>query len=656
MVLEFAMIRACLAALAFAFALSQPAQAWVSGWSSFGEPNCTGKFSDKECLTKPARWVRSGDGAVHLRIKEFRGLPKSKVEAIFKSQGVDWSVFERDTYWRDGNDKENKDKARLARYTLRGLYTADGKTELMPPQFLAIYPFSDKVALVKIVDGNFRIATIGKNPVLSDIPFRWASFTTNFGGLQATPMTIQFEAPGSGDTRSHHLMAPDGTILTTIDNVLVPIKRDTTQPELRDPAYYGFDSGLIGFPIRTAAGTEASVFVDSRTGAIDRIDDPLTFLRVNNGMTEQYICGQSRGKPEWGGPKSYWAAMVKVGMLPESTGLPDRNIYMPLDDRGRPLAQTTGNLFVGMARISAEDSEIVAETRGWLFVYSEKGKLTYSVAGAATDDVVSSARYQMMPENVAQMAPRLQRVADVWFGRPDQDILETVIGEPVYHTYAMEMAVRLFSDPAKGAEGGMTNWTHVPVCEPVSLTSKFLDLTSLLASTETGANPLAVVSVAAGQKKARFLATLKYWAEADERAAAKEHAYLQTTINEANADMAAGKNVRGDHGFFHAARATGGRMLDYYWRDNQRLPLIEDASDICSRFGSNSAECRLVWPWAQGIYNQEEAARQAEAERYAAKQAADRADYQRAISKPAYVSSKPKEIQYCWRESGFWNC
>ena len=650
------MIRACLAALAFAFAFSQPAHAWYTGWSTFSELNCTGKFSDKECLTKQAKWVRSGDGAIQLRIKEFRGLPKSKVEAIFKAQAVDWSVFEKDTYWREGKPAENKDKARLARYTLRGLYTDDGKTELMPPQFLAIYPFSDKTALVKTVDGNFHIATIGKNPVLSAIPFPWASFTSSYGGSQATPLTIQFEAPGSGDTRSHHIMAPDGTILTTIDNVLVPIKRDTTVPEWRDLAYYTFNSGLIGFPVRTAGGAEASVFVDSRTGAIDRIDDPLTFLRVNNGMTEQYICGQSRGKPEWGGPRSYWAAMVKVGMLPESTGLPDRSIYMPLDDRGRPLAPETATPFIGMARISAEDGKTAAETRGWLLVYSDEGKLSYSVAGAATDNIVSSARFQMMPENVAQMAPRLQRIGDVWFGRPDKDILESVIGEPVYHTYPMEMAVRLFRDPAKGAGGVLTNWTHVPVCDPLSLTNQFLDLTQLYASTETGANPLAVVSVAAGQKKAKFLATLKYWAEADERAAAKERAYLETTITKANTDMAAGNNVRGDHVFFRAARNTGGRMLEYYWRDNGRLPLIEDASEICGRFGSNSSECRLVWPWAQGLYDEADAARQAEAERYAAKQAAARADYQRAIAKPAYVSSKPKEIQYCWRESGFWNC
>ncbi len=650
------MIRACLAALALTIAAALPAHAWYTGWSSFSELNCTGKFSDKECLTKQPKWIRSGDGAVQVRIKEFRGQSKSKVAAIFKAQGADWSVFDKDTIQYGGKEDYNKEKARLARYTLRGLYTADGKTELMPPQFLAIYPFSDKVALVRTVDGNYRFATIAKNPFLSDIPFRWASFTTNFGGLQATPMTIQFEAPGSGDTRSHHLMSADAAIAATIDNVLVPIKRNTTLPEWRDPAYYAFDSGLIGFPVRTAGGAEASVFVDSRTGAIDRIDDPLTFLRVNNGMTEQYICGQSRGKPEWGGPKSYWAAMVKVGMLPESTGLPDRSIYMPLDDRGRPLALDTATPFIGMARISAEDGEIAAETRGWLFVYSEKGKLSYSVAGAATGDLVSSARYQMMPENVALMSPRLQRIGDVWFGRPDKDILETVIGEPVYHTYAMEMAVRLFSDPAKGPEGGLTSWTHVPVCEPVSLTSRFLDLTQLQASTETGANPLAVVSVAAGQKKARFIATLKYWAEADERAAAKERAYLETTITEANADMAAGKSVRGDHGFFHAARYTGGPMLEYYWRDNRRLPLIEDASEICGRFGSNSGECRLVWPWAQGLYDEADAARQAEADRYAAKAAEEQARFRKSLEPPKYVSSKPKEIRYCWRESGFWNC
>jgi hypothetical protein len=650
------MIRACLAVLAVAFAFSQPAHAWRTGWSTFSEMNCTGKFSDKECLTKQAKWVRSGDGAIELRIKEFRGQSKSKVAAIFKAQGVAWSVFDKDTIQYGGKEDYNKEKARLARYTLRGLYTADGKTELMPPHFLAIYPFSDKLALVKTVDSKFRIATIGRQTVLSDIPFSWAAFNFLYGGSRATPLTIQFETSASGGTASYHLMSPDGTIATTIDNVLVPIKRDTTVPEWRDPAYFGFNSGLIGFPVLTAGGTEASIFVDSRTGAIDRIDDPLTFLRVNNGMTEQYICGESRGKPEWGGPKSYWTAMVKVGMLPESTGLPDRSIYMPLDDRGRPLAQTTGNPFVGMARISGEDSTIKAETRGWLFVYSEKGELSYSVAGAATNDVVSSPRFQMMPENVARMAPRLQRIGDIWFGRPDKDILETVIGEPVYHTYPMELAVRLFNDPAKGAGGGLTNWTHVPVCEPVSLTSKFLDLKNLYASKDTGTNPLAVVSVVVGQKKAKFLAALKYWSEADERAAEKERAYLQTAIENAQKTMAAGTDVKGSHTFFRAARNVGGGMLDYYWRDNGRLPLIEDASEICGRFGSNSAECRLVWPWAQGIYNQEEAARQAEAERYAAKQAAKRADYQRAISKPAYVSSKPPEIRYCWRESGFWNC
>lgn len=120
--------------------------------------------------------------------------------------------------------------------------------------------------------------------------------------------------------------------------------------------------------------------------------------------------------------------------------------------------------------------------------------------------------------------------------------------------------------------------------------------------------------------------------------------------------MAAGKNVKGSHTFLRAARNVGGGMLDYYWRDNRRLPYIEDASEICSRFGSRSHECNLVWPWAQGIYDQEDAARQAEAERYAAKAAEDRERYRKSLEPPKYVSSKPPEIRYCWRENGFWNC
>ena len=57
-----------------------------------------------------------------------------------------------------------------------------------------------------------------------------------------------------------------------------------------------------------------------------------------------------------------------------------------------------------------------------------------------------------------------------------------------------------------------------------------------------------------------------------------------------------------------------------------------------------------------GLFALAYAARQAEAERYAAKAAEDRERYRKSLEPPKYVSSKPPEIRYCWRENGFWNC
>jgi len=651
------MIRAFLAALALSFAAALPAHAWLNTWGTFGELRCTGKFSKKECLVKDSAWIQSGDGAVEVRIKEVAGLSKGKLQAIFRAQGVDWSVFDENTILYGGKTEFNKEKARLERYVLRGLYTADGKTELLAPQFLAIYPFSDKVAVAKTVDGDFHMVTIAKKPVFSDIPFAWASLAFRYGGSSALPLTILFETPASGDVSSHHLMAPDGTILTTVDNVPIPIKRTSGVLGAQDIAYFAFDAGLIGFPITTREGAGASVFVDARTGAVDRIDDPLTFLRVENGMnTRRYCGGAGNEKSEWGGPDSYWTALVKVGELPESTGFRDRNIYMPLDGRGRPMQQDSATPFVGMASVTPEISGLVPKTSAWVFVYADRGKFTYSVAGSVSPDILSSPRFNMMAENVALMAPQLHRIGDIWAGYADSAIIDEVAGQKVVTGSGLQMAVRLFKDPARGTEGGLTPWVRVPLCAPAVLTHQFKDISSLYASKETGETPLAVVSAAVGREKAKYADLLNSWTRYQERAAAMERQKLQAAIDKARAAMASGETVKGDYVFLRAARNVGGGMLDYYWRDNRRLPYLEDASEICGRFGGNSHECQLVWPWAQAIYNEQDAAREAEAQRYAAKAAGERERFRKSLEAPKYVSSKPPEIRYCWRESGFWNC
>jgi hypothetical protein len=648
------MIRAFLAALALSFAAALPAHAWLNSWGTFGELRCTGKYSKKECLVEDAAWIHSGDGAIRVRIKEVAGLSKSKLQAIYKAQGVDWSVFYDDTYRPGAKAEYNSEKWRLANYRLRGLYTADGKTELLAPAYLAIYPFSDKVAVVKTMDKKFHMVTIGKKPVFSDIPFRWASLAYQYGGSGELPLTILFEAPSNGGVSSHHLMSPDGTIITTVENVPVPIERKNGDDDI---AYFAFDDGLIGFPIKTKEGAAASVFVDAVTGAVDRIDDPLTFLRVHNGMNIRRYCnGGGNEKHEFGGPDSYWTALVKVGELPDSTGLIDRSIYMPLDGRGRPLKQNTSTPFVGMARIIPDLDNVVPMNTAWVFVYSDRGKFSYSVAGSVGSDILSSPRFNMMAENVALVAPQLDRVADIWAGYPDRGIVNEVAGQGIVTGFETQLAVRLFKDPAKGEAGGLTPWTRVRLCSPESITRQFKDISALYESRETGNSPLAVVSVAVGQDMAKYAEMLNSWSTYQERAAAREQQQLQAAIETARATMAAGENVKGSYTFLRAARNVGGSMLDYYWRDNRRLPYIEDASEICGRFGGNSHECRLVWPWAQGIYDQEDAAREAEAERYAAKAAEDRERFRKSLEPPKYVSSKPPEIRYCWRESGFWNC
>jgi hypothetical protein len=625
-----------------------PTRAWLNSYGTFGELRCAAGFSDKYCLLRDVKWIASGDSSIQVQVFERKQYSKKTLKKIFAHQGVDWAEFEKQTTTygvtrrKDWNDEDQ----RMERYALRGIITADGKTELLPAEFKSIFPLSDQIAVVKTVDNKYKLATMERDYVLSDIPVSWSTLNYRYGNSASKPMVTVFEGRSKGKTTPYYLMDRDGSVRMTVDNALAPKEVDASkriQPMLN---HFPFRNGLIGFPILTDSGVEASVFVNAQTGIIDRIDEPLTFIRVPNGADRIRDCGRSMTEEDPSGPRIYWQAMVRVGELPEATNFNNRGIFLPLDDDGRVIKQKTDMPFVGMSLVRRE----------WVFVYLDKGVFSYKVVGEADRDLIRSSRSSKLLTNLVPMANRLDMIADVWAGDLDYTTMNDAIGEVVATSPGNYFAVRLFLSPEEGVAGGLTDWIGVPLCDGPSVNKQFKNVSSLTSGRATSDNPRVAASLeaAAFQRtklaKARYNEALKTAAEARER-----NKYL-AYVAEAKEIMRLGRNVRNNGTFLLAARNEGGDMLAYYMSHNSRLPFLEDASEICRRFGSASRECGIVWPWAQGLYDEERAARDAEAKRYAERAIAQRAQYQREISTPLYKPSGPREIRYCWRESGFWNC
>ena len=648
------MIRAALISALIFLTTGLPAHAWLGTWQTPSADYCVGKFSEESCLRKESTWIVSGDSAVEVRIREVSGQSKRALQKAFAAQGADWAEFDTQTRVYGGSEKVNKEKYRVANYRLRGLYSADGKTELLPPAYKAIYPFSDQIAMVKTIDDKWKMTTMGRAPALRDVPFDWSGFNTRYGNSQSKPRVLIFSGRESGNTIPQNLMAPDGSIALTIDNGRIPETRKGPSGSETELAYFAFDDGLIGFPIVTESGVEASVFVDAKSGLIDRIDDPLVFMKVHNGLDYKDRCGLSGKRRDFPNADHFWTAMIKVGELPADTGFEDRNIYMPLDGSGRPVRQDTDRPFVGMAAIIKDGNPLFPKVNDWAFVYADKGRFTYKVISSGGRRLVPDGRYAQLPENLVYLAPKLDFAGAIWDGRADADIMDSVVGERTLFAPGRFTAIRLLQ--GTGAHTSLSPWLVIEDCTMDSTRDIYVR-DGAQASDATGeAAPLGLVSAEAGKRYLEKQARIPNFAKMEREAAALAERKMQAYVATARQQMAQGENVRGDGIFYLAARREGGSLLNYYWRDNKSLPYMEDASEICGRFGGSSPECNLVWPWAQAYYDKERAARDAEAERMAAEQAAERERFKRSIAKPTYVPTGPPEIRYCWRENGFWNC
>ncbi|MEQ9447377.1 MAG: hypothetical protein RLN70_00540, partial [Rhodospirillaceae bacterium] len=178
-----------------------PAQAF-SNYGTFGDMYCWGKHSDKVCMRNETKWIVSGDSSIQVRNIDRQGYSERELKRIFESQGVDWAEFDKQTFVSGVTPRKNYNdpKERRARYVLRGLVTADGQTELLPAHYKAVYPFSDKAAMVRTVDKKWRLATFGNTPALKTVPFPWASFNNRFGASASKPFVMIFQGKAGGKT------------------------------------------------------------------------------------------------------------------------------------------------------------------------------------------------------------------------------------------------------------------------------------------------------------------------------------------------------------------------------------------------------------------------------------------------------------------------
>lgn len=566
---------------------------------------------DFSCITKEMRYVRTDTGTMPVRLWSVSQLGPERMGAVLDRYGISREQYTEYAHKYGGQSKGNGYSWISKQVVLQGLKAEDGTT-LLPAEFIQVLPISDKMALVKGLDYRYYYATLDPvKPHLSTLPYKHFRFYQIYGKVPERPFTLIFEDSDAADGPRKTLAVMDnqGKEAHRISGVLNEGSGDY------DFHYYG--NGKIAFPVKGEDGTGLSVVVNALTLEMEAVGPYFQTLPVGYALADEWDDNNFN---------SYQQAPVqRVATMTSGHGiLSGEQIYLPIRKADGEVLNFDHPNILGIVPLFLPEIDGV---RGWLVVYeAADGRWYRLVANAPDGDLLSGKRDELMPESIMELILGREGYppfADVWLGTLDKDEYYGLfagadkrdIPEP-----PLRLAVRYFKNPMNRSEG-VTDWYDAGM--DIGREELWAAYEARDGKATHPDNPLAM-------ERPLILKTAREWWQNNKnyreyletpwevlqaRYEAEARDSLKVTADAILAMNSSDVPYGGD--FYAAARTLGGKYLSAYWRRWHALPRSSDAYDICSRFGNNSYECNLVWPWAQGIFDGQRAQEQKAAQAYA---------------------------------------
>ncbi|MBR9807777.1 MAG: hypothetical protein GYB49_11205 [Alphaproteobacteria bacterium] len=577
--------------------------------------DCLNETPSDECVTKSGRYVRTDtgteSGTVPVRLLLKRNLPQEDFDALMRKYGMVEGKY-HEWFVRAG-DKEYYKRA----MTLQGLMALDGKTVLLPPEFVRVLPLSDRAAVVKTVKQTWLLATLGSaETTLTPLALPWDSLEWIDGTEPKRPFALMAIKNGAtkDDLRTYTIFDGDGNAAYEI-NGIIPNTHGADD-------YYKFYEGYIGFPVRSE-GSEFSVFFNTITLELEKMGPVFDILDVGYALTEKWDDNKHDLK---------YYPFQKIGEMPSGKGLLSADIYEPLSEwKADPEPLIHPKAARGMVPLRLPGQ--IGGIRGWLIVYENATDQWYKLIMHAPqkDDF-----YKQETGKSSELSPSSVRVfmwepneylplADIWIGTLPQETHKALfananpkdIPPPSYR-----VAARFFENPRQLSAGGVTDWYLVGSDPSAENFQKIYDTRAGRMSHPDNPQALAMPEIIAEMKQqwesnAAYREYLETpWEVHVARAQAEQE---RTLIGAADNALISGYGLDFNGDFYYVARTKGGKYLQAYWNKYHQLPHSADAYDICRRFGSSSMECGLVYAWADNISKGQREAAAREADRYSQK-------------------------------------
>ena len=563
------------------------------------------------CLSKDIRYVRTDTGTMPVRLWSISQLDGEQMGVILDRYNLPREEFTRYAQDYGGQSKGNGYSWISKQVVLQGLAAEDG-TILLPAEYIQVLPISDKVALVMALDYRYYFVTLDpETPRLFKLPFKHYEFYFIYGRTPETPFTLMFHDKTATDAR--------GKTLVVMDNMGKEVHRitDVVNEGSGDYDFYYYGNGKIAFPVKGEDGTGLSVVVDALMLEMEAVGPYFQTLPVGYALADEWDDNNFNNYQQ--------APVQRVATMTSGHGiLSGEQIYLPIRKADGEVLNFDHPNILGIVPLFLPEIDGV---RGWLVVYeAADGRWYRLVANAPDGDLLSGKRDELMPESIMELILGREGYppfADIWLGTLDKDEYYGLfagadkrdIPEP-----PLRLAVRYFKNPMNRSEG-VTDWYDAGM--DIGREELWAAYEARDKKATHPDNPLAM-------ERPLILKTAREWWQNNKnyreyletpwevlqaRYEAEARDSLKITADAILAMNSSDVPYGGD--FYAAARTLGGKYLSAYWRRWHALPRSSDAYDICSRFGNNSYECNLVWPWAQGIFDGQRAQEQKAAQAYA---------------------------------------
>ena len=658
---------------------SHPAWAWEKSNAAFGAYDCQGKFKKNRttCLSNKTRHIRSDSGTLEVRLIHHRAKNMKELRALFSAQGLDESSIM--SVASQMGIPENTVTQTL---TVYGLTTEDGKREIIPAIYFRVYPITDKRILIQRFDRSFGLINLDESPIPTPTDIKvgdaYEDVIESYGEvpqLKDIPLTFLFKKQDPNGYMRYSMISPVDGSLTVIDNIVggtssMKIEHDIAairNTSRRD--YFVFGPKFIGFNVKSNTNVpvhtpeindaDALVVLNIETGFIERMDNPMQWIVTPNDRN---------------GYLTNWIAMYQAGKLPGDLQLSGQALLLPYDPNGYPQSISfRDEALMGMIPITGDVGSNYWKN-GWLaatfwaLAFTDEKETRFRFIEDAGFDAIT---FSFSEGSVDNRLTNLAVMADIWVGQTDAEQVKSILGSASQNTNFPEryFAVRGLHQSELRIRDGVASlgspfetkdeeWIGFKIRPSLkgyaSVTSQMEGPAFHFQNSFPRLSPLEAANYADAAKVVDWERNNP--AARQQRALEEMKAKYDGYIAHAQEKMSQQESARGDATFAKAAKVAGGDILAYFFSANKDRTNIAYAEDICFGFGDNSRECAIVQPWMDIKYATEAAARQRELEINTARAAADAYTRQRAMTRPSYTGPKKPEIQYCWRQNGFWNC